>query len=111
MLAGQYRLDGRGLTAAAGACRSKWTRLLLNAALDGQLASATFRQDRYFGLTVPTSVPGVPPEILDPAGTWADQAAYEAQARKLIAMFAENFAKFEKTVDPEVASAKMGAAA
>jgi len=89
----------------------QWTRLLLNAALDGQLAKATFRKDRYFGLSVPTAVPGVPPEILDPAGTWADQAAYEAQAKKLIGMFAENFAKFEKTVDPEVASAKMGAAA
>jgi phosphoenolpyruvate carboxykinase (ATP) len=89
----------------------QWTRLLLNAALDGQLANATFRKDRYFGLSVPTAVPGVPPEILDPAGTWADHAAYEAQAKKLIGMFAENFAKFEKTVDPEVASAKMGAAA
>jgi phosphoenolpyruvate carboxykinase (ATP) len=89
----------------------QWTRLLLNAALDGQLANATFRKDRYFGLSVPTAVPGVPPEILDPAGTWADKAAYEAQAKKLIGMFAENFAKFEKTVDPEVASAKMGAAA
>jgi phosphoenolpyruvate carboxykinase (ATP) len=89
----------------------QWTRTLLNAALDGQLANATFRKDRYFGLSVPTAVPGVPPEILDPAGTWADKAAYEAQARKLIGMFAENFAKFEKTVDPEVASAKMGAAA
>ena len=32
-------------------------------------------------------------------------------AENLIAMFAENFAKFEKTVDPEVAGAKMGAAA
>ena len=89
----------------------QWTRLLLNAALDGQLANATFRKDRYFGLSVPTAVPGVPPEILDPAGTWADKAAYEAQAKKLIGMFAENFAKFEKTVDPEVASARMGAAA
>jgi phosphoenolpyruvate carboxykinase (ATP) len=89
----------------------QWTRLLLDAALDGQLANATFRKDRYFGLSVPTAVPGVPPEILDPAGTWADKAAYEAQAKKLIGMFAENFAKFEKTVDPEVASARMGAAA
>ena len=87
----------------------QWTRTLLDAALDGKLAGATFRKDRYFGLSVPTAVPGVPSEILDPATTWADQAAYDAQAKKLIGMFVENFAKFEKTVDREIADAKIGA--
>jgi phosphoenolpyruvate carboxykinase (ATP) len=87
----------------------QWTRTLLNAALEGKLSSGSFRKDRYFGLTVPTSVPGVPPHILDPYETWADKSAYDAQAKKLIAMFVENFAKFEKSVDREVASAKIGA--
>ncbi|HEX4572106.1 MAG TPA: phosphoenolpyruvate carboxykinase (ATP), partial [Dongiaceae bacterium] len=87
----------------------QWTRTLLDAALDGKLAGATYRKDRYFGLSVPTAVPGVPAEILDPAATWADQAAYDAQAKKLIGMFVENFAKFEKTVDREIADAKIGA--
>ena len=58
---------------------------------------------------MPTAVPGVPSEILDPATTWADQAAYDAQAKKLIGMFVENFAKFEKSVDREIADAKIGA--
>jgi len=87
----------------------QWTRTLLDAALDGKLAGATFRKDRYFGLNVPTAVPGVPSEILDPATTWTDKAAYDAQAKKLIGMFVENFAKFEKSVDREIADAKIGA--
>jgi phosphoenolpyruvate carboxykinase (ATP) len=39
-------------------------------------------------------VPEVPSEVLDPRATWADQDAYDAQAKKLAAMFRKNFAKF-----------------
>ena len=42
------------------------TRRLLAAALDGSLNKAEFRTDPYFGLAVPTSVPGVEPHILNP---------------------------------------------
>ena len=42
------------------------TRRLLAAALDGSLHKADFRTDPYFGLAVPTAVPGVEPHILDP---------------------------------------------
>jgi phosphoenolpyruvate carboxykinase (ATP) len=87
----------------------QWTRLLLDAALEGRLAEVAFRKDRYFGLSVPTAVPGVPAEILDPAETWADKAAYDAQAERLIAMFVDNFARFEGSVDREIAAAKIGA--
>ena len=46
---------------------------------------------------VPTAVRNVPPEVLDPRGTWPDAAAYDAQAARLAAMFRENFAKFSPT--------------
>ncbi len=49
------------------------TRRLLAAALDGSLNKAEFRTDPYFGLAVPTSVPGVEPHILNPVKTWASQ--------------------------------------
>lgn len=81
------------------------TRTLLNAALDGSLKNADFRIDPYFGFQVPTSVPGVPVHILNPFKTWADKAAFDSTARKLVGMFQENFAKFEPHVDQDVASA------
>ncbi|MBV9331769.1 MAG: phosphoenolpyruvate carboxykinase [Alphaproteobacteria bacterium] len=83
----------------------KATRALLAAALDGSLAGAEMRIDPHFRFRVPVSVPGVDAKILDPRQTWADKAAYDAQARKLAAMFRENFRKFESHVAPDVLQA------
>ncbi|NWG47420.1 MAG: phosphoenolpyruvate carboxykinase [Alphaproteobacteria bacterium] len=83
----------------------KATRALLNAALDGSLNDAPMRTDAHFGFEVPTAVPGVDTAILDPRGTWADPAAYDAQARKLVGMFIQNFRRFEAHVDPDVKAA------
>ena len=83
----------------------KATRALLNAALSGELAGQTMRIDPMFGFQVPTALEGVDPAILIPRETWADKAAYDAQAQRLIAMFNENFEKFSNHVDPDVLSA------
>ena len=80
----------------------KATRALLNAALDGSLNSATFRTDPNFGFEVPVAVAGVDAKILNPRDTWSDKAAYDAQAKKLVAMFIENFAQFADHVDEGV---------
>ncbi len=81
------------------------TRTLLTAALDGSLKSASFRTDPYFGFAVPTSVPGVEPHLLHPSKTWRDKAEFDAMARKLVAMFQENFVKFEPHVGVDVREA------
>jgi phosphoenolpyruvate carboxykinase (ATP) len=88
----------------------KATRALLSAALDGSLAGTEFRTDPHFGFAVPVSVPGVDksildPKILDPRATWADKAAYNRQAARLVGMFIDNFGKFERHVDQHVRSA------
>jgi phosphoenolpyruvate carboxykinase (ATP) len=83
----------------------KATRALLNAALDGSLANAEMRVDPHFGFRVPVAVPGVDSKILNPRDTWADKAAYDAQARKLVAMFRDNFKKFEAHVGNDVLEA------
>jgi len=57
---------------------------------------------------VPVSVPGVEDRLLDPRATWADPAAYDAQAKKLVAMFAENFAQYLPHIDDEVRAAAIG---
>jgi phosphoenolpyruvate carboxykinase (ATP) len=83
----------------------KATRALLTAALDGSLLGAEFRTDPHFGFRVPVAVKGVPTEILNPRETWADKAAYDAQARKVVGMFQANFVKFESHVDGPVRDA------
>ena len=83
----------------------KVTRRLLAAALDGSLNKARFRTDPYFGLAVPTSVPGVEPHILNPVKTWQSKAEFAETAKKLVAMFRENFVKFEQHVDVKVREA------
>jgi phosphoenolpyruvate carboxykinase (ATP) len=83
----------------------KATRALLAAALDGTLANAEMRVDPHFRFRVPVSAPGVDAKILNPRDTWADRAAYDAQAKKLVKMFQENFRKFEAHVGPDVLQA------
>ena len=70
------------------------TRTLLNAVLDGSLANMPFVRNELFGFDVPTACPGVRSEVLDARNTWADKAAYDAQAAKLARMFSENFKQF-----------------
>ena len=83
----------------------KVTRALVTGALDGSLKNAQFRTDKYFGFAVPTSLTGVPSDILDPVNTWKDKAEFDKTARGLVAMFQKNFAKFEAKVDAEVRAA------
>jgi phosphoenolpyruvate carboxykinase (ATP) len=83
----------------------KATRALLAAALDGSLNEAEFRTDANFGFAVPVAVPGVDAKILDPRETWADKIAYDRQAKRIVAMFIDNFGKFEAHVDAQVVDA------
>jgi phosphoenolpyruvate carboxykinase (ATP) len=86
------------------------TRALLRAALDGSLARTQFRKERFFGLSIPEHVPGVPTEVLDPRESWNDKAAYDRMARELIGRFEKNFATFEAGVGEEVREAAICAA-
>jgi phosphoenolpyruvate carboxykinase (ATP) len=86
------------------------TRALLTAALDGSLAAGQFRRDANFGFEVPVASPGVDSRLLDPRTTWADAAAYDAQAAKLVGMFSENFAQYRPFVGKDVIAAAVRAA-
>jgi phosphoenolpyruvate carboxykinase (ATP) len=82
-----------------------YTRAMIKAALAGQLDNATYQRHPVFNIEVPTGVPGVPAEVLDPRGTWSDKAAYDAQAAKLARMFVENFKANFADADAKVAAA------
>jgi phosphoenolpyruvate carboxykinase (ATP) len=81
------------------------TRAMVHAALDGRLAEVETRLDPTFRVAVPVTCPDVPDAFLDPRSTWADPAAYDAQAERLARMFADNFVAFSDGADPAIRDA------
>ncbi len=82
-----------------------YTRAMVRAALAGKLDNVAVKTDPVFGLSVPTKVEGVPDSVLDARGTWSDGAAYDAQAKKLAAMFRDNIKKFGDSVSAAIIGA------
>jgi phosphoenolpyruvate carboxykinase (ATP) len=80
-----------------------YTRAMVNALVDGKLAAVEFEIEPSFGLSIPKSCPGVPPELLNPRNSWKDKAAYDKLAAELSARFAKNFEQFD--APPEVKAA------
>ncbi|NLE51594.1 MAG: phosphoenolpyruvate carboxykinase (ATP) [Chloroflexi bacterium] len=79
-----------------------YTRTMVRAALNGDLDNVATTTDPIFGFELPTEVPGVPSEILQPRNTWSDPAAYDAQAAKLVQLFHDYMKQFEGELTDEV---------
>lgn len=82
-----------------------FTRAMIDAVLSGALLDVPAEPDPIFGVLVPESCPGVPQNVLNPRKAWSDPDAYDAQARKLAQMFAQNFEPFAGSLPAEVAAA------
>jgi len=83
----------------------KYTRAMINAALNGDLKDYTYEDyhiHSVFGVAQPRSCPGVPTEVLSPRTTWNNDEAYYKMAFKLSNAFRENFKKFESYASEEV---------
>jgi phosphoenolpyruvate carboxykinase (ATP) len=80
----------------------KYTRAMLNAALDGDLDDVDYTVDERFGFAVPQSCPNVPSEVLQPMQTWSDNEAYNKTADNLAEMFVENFKRYQAGVSNAV---------
>lgn len=73
----------------------KDTRGIIDAILDGSIEKADTKQVPFFNFTVPTELPGVDTNILDPRNTYADAKVWEDKAKDLASRFNKNFAKYE----------------
>jgi phosphoenolpyruvate carboxykinase (ATP) len=84
------------------------TRAMLNAALAGELNNVPTVEHPVFRVAVPQSCPGVPANVLDARGMWADKSAYDRAAKDLAGRFNKNFAKFSGVSHEIVEAAPAG---
>lgn len=75
----------------------KDTRGIIDAILNGDILNAETKKIPYFNFSVPTSLPGVDPAILDPRDTYSNSEDWEVKAKDLASRFIKNFAKYEDT--------------
>ena len=71
------------------------TRGIIDAILNGDILNAPTKKIPYFNIEVPTELPGVATEILDPRDTYADASEWETKAKDLAQRFINNFKKYE----------------
>ena len=83
----------------------RYTRAMLNAALNGDLLEVEYFCDPIFGFQVPKQCPNVPDNVLDPAASWPSKEAYMKRYRGLASRFIDNFKKYEDASPPEVIAA------
>jgi len=80
----------------------RYTRALLNAALEGKLKDVEYYQDPVFGFAVPKTCEGVPDRVLNPANTWGSREEYFRKYDALAARFIENFKLMKDGCPPHV---------
>ncbi len=73
----------------------KDTRGIIDAILNGDIKKAPTKKIPYFDFEVPTELPGVDTNILDPRDTYANASEWEEKAKDLAARFQKNFKKYE----------------
>ncbi|MFP9460978.1 phosphoenolpyruvate carboxykinase (ATP) [Pectobacterium brasiliense] len=72
----------------------KDTRGIIDAILNGSIDDAEMQTLPVFDLAIPTSLPGVNPDILDPRDTYASVEQWQEKADDLARRFITNFDKY-----------------
>jgi phosphoenolpyruvate carboxykinase (ATP) len=71
------------------------TRAVVHACQSGDLLNGNTGHLDILNLDFPTDIPGVDAKYVNPRKGWGDTAAYDEQAGKLAALFAENIKNFD----------------
>ena len=72
----------------------KETRAIIDAIIDGSIDKAPTKHIPVMNLTIPTQLPGVSSDILDPRDTYRDAKEWENKAVSLATKYIKNFDKY-----------------
>ena len=73
----------------------KDTRGIIDAILNGSINNVPTKKIPYFDFEVPTELPGVATNILDPRDTYQNASEWDEKAQNLASLFIKNFNKYE----------------
>ena len=73
----------------------KDTRGIIDAILNGSINNVPTKKIPYFDFEVPTELPGVATNILDPRDTYQNASEWDDKAQNLASLFIKNFNKYE----------------
>ncbi len=79
----------------------KDTRAIIDAILDGSIEKAETKSVPVFNFEVPTALPNVDTNILDPRNTYADAAEWQTKAEDLASRFIKNFVQYTDNEEGE----------
>ncbi|KAF9179456.1 Protein kinase C-like 1 [Haplosporangium sp. Z 27] len=84
----------------------KYSRGIIDAIHSGELKKATYQNYPIFDLQIPTEIPGIPSDVLNPAKAWKGTSSeYEQSVHRLAVLFKENFAKYQDQATPDIIAA------
>ncbi|KAF0979924.1 hypothetical protein FDP41_001077 [Naegleria fowleri] len=86
-------------------CPLKYTRAIIDAIHNGELAKQPTVEMEIFGLHIPTKCTGVPDELLIPKNAWPDKELYNDELNKLCLLFNKNFSAYADKASEEVIQA------
>jgi phosphoenolpyruvate carboxykinase (ATP) len=85
-----------------------YTRAIIDALHSGELAGVEIEVDPVFGLAMPKRCTGVPGDLLNPRNTWSDKGTYDLMAKRLLALFQENFSTYADQASEAILGAAPG---
>ncbi|KAG1620419.1 hypothetical protein G6F45_011528 [Rhizopus arrhizus] len=95
-----------GSAATSKRCPLKYTRAILDAIHNGELAQAQYEDLEIFNLRVPKAVSGVPSELLNPKSAWnGTPQEFDSSLRNVAKMFIDNFKTYEDQAAAETLAA------
>lgn len=84
----------------------RYTRLLINSALNGDFDNVKYDNLPIFNLSYPTSCKGVPFKVMNQKHLWDNEYEYNNQLTKLASAFIDNFNQYRDNTPVDILSAE-----